>query len=305
MKKCIDCGETKPRSEFQKRSKSPDGIHCYCRECLSKRQKVYHHKKMMREPWYAEAFDRKQRGVRQCTTCKEEKPATSEFFHARKGSPDGCKEVCRICRAADHAAHSAERMAARKPHYLKNRDRLTAESRAYYRKNQEAQQRAGRERHHRNRSGRLAQMRAYRAENLDEINARRRPKSKEAFHSRYGVDLKFTLKHRVGALLRVSLRKGRKSRRMSEILGYTTDELRTHLEQQFIDAMSWDNFMRGEIHIDHIRPVSSFNITSDSCEDFKTCWALSNLRPMWAKENLSKGAKSVEEYEKARVGHKL
>jgi hypothetical protein len=92
---------------------------------------------------------------------------------------------------------------------------------------------------------------------------------------------------------------------MSEILGYTTDELRTHLEQQFIDAMSWDNFMRGEIHIDHIRPVSSFNITSDSCEDFKTCWALSNLRPMWAKENLSKGAKSVEEYEKARVGHKL
>jgi len=72
-------------------------------------------------------------------------------------------------------------------------------------------------------------------------------------------------------------------------LGYTGAELYNHLESQFTDGMSWDN--RNKWHIDHIRPVSSFDYDSTDHPDFKKCWALNNLQPLWAFDNLSKGDK--------------
>ena len=74
-----------------------------------------------------------------------------------------------------------------------------------------------------------------------------------------------------------------------EILGYTPTDLMNHLESQFVEGMSWDN--RGEWHIDHIRPISSFDFDSTDHPDFKECWALSNLQPLWASDNIKKGAK--------------
>ena len=47
----------------------------------------------------------------------------------------------------------------------------------------------------------------------------------------------------------------------------------------------------GDIHIDHVIPKSHFNIISAECEDFKKCWALSNLQPLLAKDNLRKNNK--------------
>jgi hypothetical protein len=44
-----------------------------------------------------------------------------------------------------------------------------------------------------------------------------------------------------------------------------------------------------EIHIDHIVPQKSFDLQDDN--KWRACWALTNLRPMWAKDNLSKGGK--------------
>lgn len=80
-----------------------------------------------------------------------------------------------------------------------------------------------------------------------------------------------------------------KSHSTFSLCGFTVMELHKHLESQFTDGMSWDNM--GEWHIDHIRPVKSFNFISTECEDFKKCWALNNLQPLWAKDNLSKGNK--------------
>ena len=71
-----------------------------------------------------------------------------------------------------------------------------------------------------------------------------------------------------------------------------TEELLAHFESLFTDDMSWDNM--GEWHIDHIRPKASFNqeqLADPTSEDFKKCWALNNLQPLWAKDNHSKGAK--------------
>ena len=81
----------------------------------------------------------------------------------------------------------------------------------------------------------------------------------------------------------------RKSEKTFTLLGYSADDLKTHLETQFADGMSWDNM--SEWHIDHIRPVASFNFDSTEHPDFKKCWALNNLQPLWAEENLVKAGK--------------
>jgi hypothetical protein len=74
-----------------------------------------------------------------------------------------------------------------------------------------------------------------------------------------------------------------------DILKYPISDLITHLESQFVEGMDWNNH-GSEWQLDHIRPISSFNITSIECEDFKKCWALSNLQPLWTDLNQIKKA---------------
>lgn len=229
--------------------------------------------------------------IKICTKCNEKKPATPEFFHAYKRSPDGRRSVCKVCRAADHAARKDEHAARRKEFYTANKDRLLADSRRYYQENIEHQRELGRNRHHRNREHRLAVMREYQAKNREALLESKRVRELKRWRELYGTDAAYTLRHRMRSLFRVSLAKRKKSGRMFDLLGYTLEDLRSHLERQFTGGMSWARFMSGEIHVDHIIPVSRFNITSCECDEFKRCWSLSNLRPLWAKENLSKAGK--------------
>lgn len=71
-----------------------------------------------------------------------------------------------------------------------------------------------------------------------------------------------------------------------DLLGYSIEDLKLHIEKQFQEGMSWDNY--GKWHIDHIRPICSFKYDSNNDPEFKACWALSNLRPLWAKYNYQK-----------------
>jgi|TARA_R100000479_G_scaffold43082_1_gene19613 endogenous inhibitor of DNA gyrase (YacG/DUF329 family) len=80
----------------------------------------------------------------------------------------------------------------------------------------------------------------------------------------------------------------KKTNQTFSLVDYTKYELKEHLESQFTDGMSWENM--GEWHIDHIRPVASFNFDSTDHPEFKQCWALENLQPMWKLDNLSKGS---------------
>lgn len=72
-----------------------------------------------------------------------------------------------------------------------------------------------------------------------------------------------------------------------DIVGCSPEFLKEHLENQFKDGMSWNN--QGEWHIDHIIPLSSAE-TED--EIYKLCH-YTNLQPLWAEENLSKGSKII------------
>lgn len=69
-------------------------------------------------------------------------------------------------------------------------------------------------------------------------------------------------------------------------LGCTPAELVAHLEAQFQPGMSWEN--RGEWHVDHIRPLASFDLSDP--EQRATACHYTNLQPLWAADNLAKGA---------------
>lgn len=71
-----------------------------------------------------------------------------------------------------------------------------------------------------------------------------------------------------------------------DILPYSQVELIEHLENQFTDDLTWDNY--GDWHVDHITPISSFNIEEMGDEEFIKCWSLDNLRPLWGEENIRK-----------------
>jgi hypothetical protein len=74
-----------------------------------------------------------------------------------------------------------------------------------------------------------------------------------------------------------------------EFVPYTLEELMAHLEAKFLPGMTWDN--RGEWHIDHIRPLCSFDFQTPECPQFREAWALTNLQPLWAVDNLKKGGR--------------
>ena len=81
-----------------------------------------------------------------------------------------------------------------------------------------------------------------------------------------------------------------KNKSYFDILGYTPEELINHLEKQFKDDMTWDNY--GIWHVDHKLPITSFDIQEMGDEEFMKCWCLDNLQPMWGEENIRKSNKS-------------
>lgn len=93
----------------------------------------------------------------------------------------------------------------------------------------------------------------------------------------------------VAELIRYGLKNNSSSSIVEERLGYTITELREHLGRQFTKGMTWDKFMKGEIHIDHIVPKKAFNLSDP--EEWRSCWSLPNLRPLWAKDNIAKSAR--------------
>ena len=74
-----------------------------------------------------------------------------------------------------------------------------------------------------------------------------------------------------------------------DVLQYSPEELINHLEKQFKDDMTWDNY--GIWHVDHKLPITSFDIQEMGDEEFMKCWSLDNLQPMWGEENIRKSNK--------------
>jgi len=77
-------------------------------------------------------------------------------------------------------------------------------------------------------------------------------------------------------------------------LGCTIEQLKLHLESQFQPGMTWDNWSATGWHIDHVRPLASFDLTDP--EQLKQACHYSNLQPLRAEDNLTKGARTQASY---------
>jgi len=201
-----------------------------------------------------------------CTKCAQVKPLDRFHRHSRRkdGHFSTCADCCNQERKAKYEGSETQRNA-------------TARARAYYYANRQEILEKGRALCEQRREKRRAYTQSRREAHAKQVRARR------------DANPALRLHHRMSQGLRKQLRLGKAWQSTASLLGYTASELAAHLERQFTKGMSWENM--GEWHIDHIVPLASFNVTSGDDPEFRRAWALTNLRPLWAAENLRKHAR--------------
>ena len=159
-------------------------------------------------------------------------------------------------------------------YHLKNKERIKERMKEYYLKNKERRKEYSKEYHLKNKE----RAREYRLKN----------KEKRRIHEnkRMKTDLNYKFRKALGTRISQALKGLNKSKRTMELLGCTIEELWTNIESQFKKGMTREN--HGQWHIDHIKPCASFDLTDPKQQE--QCFHYSNLQPLWALENLSKGA---------------
>lgn len=152
----------------------------------------------------------------------------------------------------------------KKEWYQKNRDRLIERSASHYLNNIDKKRQYASQ---------------YQKDNLGKIIEKRKQRIKS--------DPVYAAKERVRCLIKETIRNYGSSKKCltSEILGCSTAEFKDHLEKQFTKGMGWKN--ASDWHIDHIIPISS----AKTEDDILALNHHTNLRPMWARDNLIKSNK--------------
>jgi hypothetical protein len=111
------------------------------------------------------------------------------------------------------------------------------------------------------------------------------------FRDRRRNDVKFSLNNRISRRMNAALksRGGSKMRQHWESLaGYSVESLLLHIQSKLTKGMTMEDVLNGKVHIDHKIPVAAFNFESTRDLDFKRCFALENLQPLWAIDNIRK-----------------
>jgi hypothetical protein len=138
-----------------------------------------------------------------------------------------------------------------------------------------------------NKEHRKEYMKEYREKNIDKIRETKRNYEK----TRKANDPIYKLINNFRTAIYQVLKENQvqKNGHYFDILKYSPENLIEHLENKFKDNMTWDNY--GEWHVDHIKPISSFQITEIGDKEFMSCWSLNNLQPLWGEENIRKSNK--------------
>jgi len=110
---------------------------------------------------------------------------------------------------------------------------------------------------------------------------------REYHRKRRAEDIEFRIKNNLGARIRCAIKN--KQKRTMDFIGCSIEDLMKHLEKQFQEGMTWNNY--GKWHIDHIRPCASFNLLNE--DEQIQCFHYTNLQPLWAEDNLKKHDKWI------------
>jgi hypothetical protein len=157
----------------------------------------------------------------------------------------------------------------------------------YYSKNSEYVKSKVKDYRQNNKEKYAEQKRNYFSKNKNKINKRLRDYKKERQKKDENYYLTRTLRRRI--YMGIKKQFSEKAFKTIDLIGCSIPELKQHLESQFKDGMDWNNYGLKGWHIDHIKPCASFDLTNP--EEQKKCFHYTNLQPLWAKDNLKKGAK--------------
>jgi len=200
-----------------------------------------------------------------CKAC-ESKRVSEYLKRKRKENPDFFKTEVKRAQARER----------RKKYYHKYPDK----AKSYYQKNKEKIKIRQKEYYLKNRESRLASSKNWIELNKDYHKAMNNKNTIEWRKRNPHIVAWRNMVHRV-----LNQFGKKKADSTHNILGYSANQLKLHIENQFKNGMSWNNY--GSWHIDHIIPVMSFSReTHPSIVN-----ALSNLRPLWQKENLKRKRK--------------
>jgi len=273
-KKCSKCGKEKPATlEYFNRHKN--GLQSWCKEC-KKADHLAHreerNKKALERYYRLHPKEEIPEGLKKCSCCKQLKPATNEYYSLNKRTKDGFAHRCKECR--------------RQAEYWTDPESVREKRKQYYQENK----------------GKVLQLtKQYKIENLDwyhkynkryykQNEARIKETSKKNHYKRIKEDIGYRLLQRCRKRLYEAIKGNVKSKRTVELIGCSVEKLMEYLESQFTDGMSWNNY--GKWHVDHIKPCAMFDFSK--LEQQQECFHYTNLRPLWAEDNIRKSAKYEE-----------
>ena len=238
---------------------------------------------------------------RKCTRCKVLLPLTRFGVWPRTGKP---YKMCLDCSAKKklyskkYREANREKIAVRGKQYKKaNRDKRAVYDKKYRDANREKIAARQKQYMKANRESLAVKQKHYRKANRKKISARQKQyvkanheklaaQHKEYQRNRRATDPVFRLTVNLRNRVRGAIANGTKSAATLTLLGCSAEYFRGHIEKQFTEDMTWENYGKGGWHIDHIRPCASFDLTDP--EQQRICFSYINCQPMWETENIQK-----------------
>lgn len=217
---------------------------------------------------------------KECTQCGEVKPF-NEYSKNSRNKSTGLQPKCKSCNSLYHLENKDERNKRMNKYYHENAADLSIKSKEYYNENKEEILQKCKDYRAKNKRRLKAYFKEYTQKNLSKIN--------ERFKERRKNDPAFRIKCNLRSRLSVVLGGSKKSATTEKLLGCDYECARQHIENQFTDGMSWDNYGLYGWHIDHITPCASFDLSDP--EQQRQCFHYTNLQPLWAEDNLKKSDK--------------
>lgn len=229
--------------------------------------------------------------MKHCNNCDSFKPLNN--FNNSKSSWDNLYRWCKDC-MKDYRSKNKERMTQyNKDYWVKTGEEQTKRHKIWAKENKEHRQEYNKKYREMNYEKITANDREYnrkrRADPIYQENFKRYRREYDKIKRQ--TDVEFKLKQNVSRRIREIL--PLKTLRTNKYLGCSNFHIRNHLESQFTEGMTWDNYTTDGWHIDHRIPCSAWDLTNGF--EVLCCFNWRNLQPMWGNENIKKNNKYNEE----------
>ena len=223
-----------------------------------------------------------------CSKCGEDKSFSE--FNKDKRTKSGLTSECKFCKNTYLKEHPEISRKANKKFYLNHKDKISKwhkeywikikdtikESKKLYRDNHKVEAKRWRDSH---------------KKEIKFYNDTHRKEACERTINRRNTDVNFKLAGNLRTRNRHAMQGRIKSKKTLDLLGCSIEFFRNHLEKQFTEGMTWENYGKGGWVIDHIKPCCSFDLSK--LEELKECEHYTNKQPLWEIDNLKKSGKYV------------